>query len=722
MINAVTAICLVLMLAIIATTIIKLFTLDRAGKYEYIKNFKRGKFALIYLVAVPLYWIGIVYGGVSVGKAFLSAIKISVDLVLLKCDYVSVAALISANVFYHVTVDICYLLVIINAILFVFALIGQKVYNYFKLQYVTKISKTVYVVVGNNGKNLQIIQSVNKSGGNAILVGDGNDKIAEVAFAYKAAYLKLGKNGDVGKLLYSRIKSFEGKSVNVIVNTTDDALNLVYTEQIRDLIKKVPQKSNVIDDISGIKAYVFGEPENASAFEYFVADTKGSIHYLNKYRLSAMDFVEKFPITEFMDGCHVDYDTATIKENVDINVAMIGFGRANRQLFLTSVAANQFLTLSDGKLTEKAVDYWIYDKKEARNDKNLNHNYYRFQNELDSNTDNYLSLPKKPANEKFFELDINDPAFYNSIRKNLSCFAPTTAYNYIIISFGTDMENLDFAEKITAKLKEWNLFDSTKVFARIRDNALSEEVAKKYSEDVGFFCFGNEKEVVYNVKRIVSETKEVMARDKHLSYALRDAKEDEKEEALKAAALVEWNEKSQIQRESNAYACLTIRMKLQLMGYDYCALSENFADASNDFLERYQKGDPIDYFYQSKEIKGKRLIRYSNNMVEGSLRHTMAILEHQRWNAYMICCGMIPSTRDQIKNGNNKDFTQRRHGNITTFDGLKEFRTIEAERRKKTEEETDVIRYDYQIMDDLVWLLHNVGYKVIKKTPHSAKQ
>ena len=92
----------------------------------------------------------------------------------------------------------------------------------------------------------------------------------------------------------------------------------------------------------------------------------------------------------------------------------------------------------------------------------------------------------------------------------------------------------------------------------------------------------------------------------------------------------------------------------------------------------------------------------------------------------MISRGMIPSSRDQIlnekilvkgrlKNSNGKNYAVRRHGNLTTFEGLVEFRKMITDRDGSSELENDVIKYDYQILDDAYWLLSKNGYKIIKK-------
>ena len=133
----------------------------------------------------------------------------------------------------------------------------------------------------------------------------------------------------------------------------------------------------------------------------------------------------------------------------------------------------------------------------------------------------------------------------------------------------------------------------------------------------------------------------------------------------------------------------------------------------------------------------------------------------------MISKGTVPSNLYQIyadHNGrkftNGKSYRERRHGNLTTFEGLVEFRRLLANRKEiimkkkqmiarqekidikevvideraeieasleneaykkflnmpsRYEQEFDVIKYDYQLLDDAFWLLNKNGYKIIQK-------
>lgn len=715
--DVVIILCLIAMAVLVAVIFSKFFLLNRSDRYDYLSNFKKGKFIMLLFIAIPLYYIGYAYGSSSNGVILdiLASIKSSCETLVLKFDFSSPSSLMNTNELFRVAMYLCYILATINAILFAASLVGQRIINYIRKIRTTVFAKRVYVIVGYNEKNTLIIKSIDKKKHGVILLTDKADSVRKFAYVEKIAYSHLNPKDSLNKKLNRLFKNYNSRLVYIIINTEDDARNLIYVEEVAVIVDKYELYCHSIENKKGLACYVFGNPQNASTFLHFTEKTNGTIRYINKYLLISLDFIEKYPLTEFMGADEIDFKTATIKNDVNINVVMIGFGQTSQQLFLTSVANNQFATLIDGAYVEKPVNYYIYDKRDSRNDKKLNHNYYRFSNELDKDK-KYLDLPNKPANEEFFVLDINDNQFYKSIRENLKPTGNGKSFNYIIISYGADMENIDFAEKIVAKLKEWNLFEKTKVFVKIRDSRLSKKVIHgTFEKESGFIIFGNEQDIIYNVEQIISEKQELMARDKHLSYSIKAGMSEEDEVIARNKALVSWLRQNQVQRESNIYACLSIRMKLHLLGYDYVPQDSSLPSANEKFLKVYQEGDPINYSATDPIIKGKKAINYTNDYVEGSIRQHFAILEHQRWNAYMITCGYVPSTIEQIEAGDSKNVELRRHGNITTFKGLIDYRKIVAKLRNCSEENTDVIRYDYEIMDDLVWILTNSGHKIVKR-------
>lgn len=310
-----------------------------------------------------------------------------------------------------------------------------------------------------------------------------------------------------------------------------------------------------------LSIYVFGDPRYEAIYNEIVAKSCGIIHYKNKYRMIAMNFIDKYPLAKFMDGRHIDYTTSLLKPNVDVNVCMIGFGKPNQQIFLTSVANNQFVTSEEGRIGLKQVNYHIFDKSYAEYNKGLNHSYYRFRNEcIDAGIarDAYLPLPELPAHEEYHHRDINEPEFYNEIRRIVT--AKKTDANFIIISFENDLENIDMAQRLVAKSREWSA-DNLTIFVRVK----TAKEAQSLFTDKNVFLIGNENECVYNLSEITNDGIFQMAQMRNKIYDLEDSiKTSNKNLALSEETIHKsydqsnrkWFKKSQLERESSLYCCI----------------------------------------------------------------------------------------------------------------------------------------------------------------------
>lgn len=746
----ITSLCFVYMIGLLVFLLYRFFSSDGHKRLKFLKSFKRGKFALIYISALPLYIMGCIYNGMTFGTGILKGLQNTIELVVLKFNAGDVANLMQDNLFFRVTMSLCFSLVIINTIVFTITLFAQKSINKIRLLNVAHYEETVYVIVGANEHNFDILKSIKAGNSKAavIFLADLDKEVEDKLFVLRTPYYKFRNGGNLADVLEKLIKNPQDKLVRVVVNTNDDNENLLLTKQCCDMILQYKQEFS-LDYEFGFHIYVFGEIEYTSSFEYFVEKTKSYIRYVNRHRLIAMDFISKHSITEDMNEEMIDYDKGLLKSNVDLNVILIGFGKSNQRLFLTSVANNQFLTEKDGKVDLLPVSYTIYDKIDSKNDKNLNHSYNRynleFLNEI-KDTKDYFDIVDEPAKVSFNILDINDLNFYNCIKKNLTPKEGNIAQNQIIIAFGDDLQNLDLAEKISIKLLEWGLGACTKLYVKIKNHGLTEGVLEDYRKEKNIIAFGDEMETVYNINQIANEKAEKMAKCRHYIYSVLQAKqeEDKKKEVidqiakessvadladnknfiteipitredeklfLAKADAIWFMDNDYIRRLSNIYACLSIRLKLNLLGYDYCEVEDERKDASKEFLEKYQEGDPIVYNKRYHDI-----VEYPVEFIENTKRNNLAKQEHQRWNAYMITCGSIPSSKKQVKeDGRAKNEKQRRHANIATYEGLIEYRKFMAQLKNVDEKETDVIKYDYQIMDDVVWILNKNGYKIIKK-------
>jgi hypothetical protein len=287
------------------------------------------------------------------------------------------------------------------------------------------------------------------------------------------------------------------------------------------------------------------------------------------------------------------------------------------------------------------------------------------------------------------------------------------------------------AQKLVEKRKEWGL-ENLVIFVKVRVWHKEQTLL----DDEGCYFIGNERDIVYNIDNIMGNDIFSMAQMRNeiydLEYTVTANPDITVDDALiqknREAANKNWHtEKSQMQRESSIYCCLSLRSKLNLMGLDYCKKKndEDKGITEEEYLKIYAADDMPDFKTYNLKANGKPIVYYNLNF-QRSRRRNMTIHEHLGWNSFMISKGTIPSSRDQIENemiiddkgnlvhSNGKNYELRRHGNLTTFEGLVEYRKIVAARDKTDEIKKDVIKYDYQLLDDAYWLLESNGYKIVK--------
>ncbi len=719
MIFSVSLICIVYMVAIFGFIAGKFFVSKRKERIKLFKNFKKGKFALIYLASIPLYAVNFYNNGYNAGGSFLKAMKSTIDLIVLKFDYDSVSKLMSENTVFAIAMSLCFTLVTLNAAMFTFSLCGRALTNAVNLFIIRHFSKNIFVVIGNNQHNFEIINSASKRKTRIILMGRPDEEAKDEMFAARRAFVPLKESDDAGKKLTSLLGPLNKIKVTVIVNTKDDRLNLTVSEDLSNLAKEQNLDNLLYDSSLGLSVYVFCAPENESAFACVEHDSGGRVHRINKYNMIAADFVSKHPFTAYMDENYIDYKNAAVYEDVSVNTVIIGFGKTNQQIFLSTVSDITLMQIDkNGNYVQKPVNYFIFDKADSINHKNLNHSYFRYVREyaqLQKRKDEYLPLPPLPANYEFFKRDINSHLFYDEIKQCLS--SGKKNIGYIIISCSDDMGNVDLALKISETLREWALGFPVYVFVKIRDNNLSKKISsKELYADYDLIPFGEEKTLIYDIDRICNLFSERLAKRAHLVYSVSDELASNPEvdlAVLKKKASDSWYAFTNVQRVSNTHACQGIRVKLNLCGYDIG--NKNSEDLSKQFVSEYENGNPV--IRSKAPFEGRKAVLYDNASLEkDSLRKRLAIQEHCRWNAYMCCAGCLPATIEEIKKyKNNVLLKSRKHGNMTNHAGLIEYRKLAAVRDKSTEEDRDVIRYDFQLMDDVKWLLGTEDLKITKK-------
>ncbi|MBO7341627.1 MAG: hypothetical protein J6U87_02985 [Clostridia bacterium] len=713
---------------------------SRAEKIRFLQNFKKGNFVVVYLLALPVYTTGLIYAGERLLPAVLAAFKQAVALITLECEVEPISPLMQDVALFRYAVYLCFGVVVLNAALLAISLLFQHacaVWN--KLRFALARGDKL-VLIGNTAQNKQIYTSERRR--MKAVVDRISDQEGVELYKSETRYVRAQSTEKFVKGLVDRCFKHPRASYLAVLNTGDDAKNLSLCHALAAAYRdaRVAHPAVKPEQVLGrLRVYVYGNPAHEAIYTSLSDASEGCIRYINKYRQIATDFIDRYPLTRFMTKAQIDYDTALIKEDVALNVALIGFGGTNQQIFLSSVAGNQFLTRDGEGVTLKQVNYLIFDKKDAEKNKNLNHSYYRFKNEFEKEIaaqasakegepQPYLPFPTLPAHEDYHHLDVNDPQFYRDLRALID--RKPEDLSYVVIAFGKDLENVDMAQKLLDKKAEWgveNLF----VFVKVRSgNDCFPIFARK-----DCFLIADENRAAYHIDKIDDEEIVKMAKMRHQLYEMETHARksnyrcitSEEMEKIRRSADYNWHASlGQFERDSNLYACLGLRTKLHLLGLDY-QKDDGKGLSKEEYLDVYAAGDlprpsGLTLRYEVQDAvsgapvqRQKEIFSYGLDF-RASKRGHLAIQEHYRWNSYIISKGFVPASKKEIltlpKNG--KDYVLRRHGNLTTFEGLVEFRKMLAT-GGRTEEDTDVIRYDYQLLDDAYWLLTENGYCIVKK-------
>ena len=189
---------------------------------------------------------------------------------------------------------------------------------------------------------------------------EDNQKIYDSIEAGKGAIIDVKSNDAFSAQIQQIVNSAKivGQKNIVVINTKDEGINVALCECFAKCIALSSSEEKEML-FYNLRISIFGDANHQAAFEAAVGGAYGCISYVDKYQQIAMDFIERYPLTKFMDERHIDYDTSLVRKGVDINVFMLGFGKTNREIFFTSVANNQFLCEGEDGPSLKQVNYYI---------------------------------------------------------------------------------------------------------------------------------------------------------------------------------------------------------------------------------------------------------------------------------------------------------------------------------------------------------------------------
>ena len=746
-----TWVCFAAMVVWSAIIVFHLFFCKRKKRIDYLRSYARGKFTFAFVPFFFLYFVGLYFGRKEGMNSFdfmlpFEALKKTIEMISLRYDDVNNLLLTKAYRFYCIAIRYSYILITVNALLFAWAVLQQRV-SYWCNDFIRKSNRWCCVptfrknkcyIYGNNDKSRIMYKTAKEEGYRQRFIVDtfpiaGDTSLFSDKYRYSSCNDKRFKHEALyaKKVLRDRLlskwewfsKHFSDKRhLLMIINFADDNRNIELCRVLIDEIEKYFEKYKEQFDrcskteqktfkcsLNRINIIVFGDENLSSVYQEIENASHGCIRYTNKYRLISTDFVINHPFTAYMNENHIDYQKAVLKPNVNVSVVMIGFGKTNRRIFTDLIADNQFVQKTEKGYKTFQAKYFLYDCKNDIYTKDLNHDFFRYSRFLAQNPTaaEYLPLPVEPAIVRTCEgNDINSLGFYKSIRESLvgeDKKTDSSDLSYIIIAFGSDLENIEFAKKIRRKVIEWQI-PNCHIFVKVDKGSDHLEFLKKNSDFI---------------KPFVTDKKPNDTKGEESNNSIEENSDNTEDEN----AIILFGDEGKIYSVKNValkgyfnlVAFYNNRKRLSVEnGYDPKFFGDEWYskypyDRASSFAREMNLKNKLGMVNRSFEIRDEKADETESNqfleeiMRNDDVKEAWNRMEHLRWNAFMICNGYIPSTRKQIGKFNPDDedekaerkrieHMERHHCNLTTHEGLEIYEEMFAEYCSK--EGNSVIEYD----------------------------
>lgn len=712
----------------------------RKKRIDFVRAYKKGNFTVAFIPYFFLHIAGALYtktviAGTSLDGSiffenFFDSLAKTLLLAGLRFDTGSIQKYMDVWCFYKVSIYVAFSIVVFNATLFACSFLSQR-FSFHKstvrrLQR-RRVKKNTCFIFGNNRRNVDVYNSDNdKEYPIKYIIDKFEDKGDDEFFSHGIKYANYYGEKSESEYLkrYLNCKAKDQKELVIIINFEDDAKNLSLCNSFLQEITSYHKDNEAFDPedelkeklekvssrLSKVSIYVFGDGTKDSLFCELESQGFGVIHYTNKYRYIGQRFLWNNPLVKYMDKRHIDYKKALLKPGVKATFALVGFGKMNRELFSNLVSGNQFASEDEkGKPVPVQMDYYLYDKNKNLFSKDLNYGYFRYEkfyNEITNeenektkksknNKNDYLPLAPLPANVVPIEdCDINSPEFFESLHNNLSSSCDKHL-NFVFVSFGEDLDNAELAKKIAQLGKEWGIAN-LKVFVRMKHPMSNRSLV----ENADVCIYGDEDELYsLNIIQLKTFLKLGMLTDTAYQNISRENTGYENQSIKEVLLNRLWYAaRYNIERISSCYSGINVKNMLGLMNLEISSSSSEGQLTEKEYNSIYQP-------------KG----------ADSVIRKNLMFVEHMRWNAFMICNGYIPSTKKQIlkisgEGKKGKYHEERRHGNLTTFEGLDTFAQILTKKFGGDLKDYDVKKYDAMLMENCPTILGMIGMG-IKKRP-----
>jgi hypothetical protein len=579
-------------------------------------------------------------------------------------------ALARANNLYEIAIVICVIGCFLFTALIAIRVFFQSIINNLHYRLAVKYgTKPSFVIAGNSSPLEMFLASLSPvQKGRAIIILDSNNEDMKKEYSARG-FAVLAQRADKEALMKTGVAV--AKEATLVSLLEDDERSLSVARAFADIAKLAPNST----------ARIMYTGIDRSEHFSFSEKAPGQISFFNPYDIISRQFLMRYPASRFLPPSYIDTHAAKLNGTYAINHIFIGFGKTNAQILRKSVIIEQLPGCNYNALI---IDTDIEDSQAEF--KNAARGLF-----IDHSDDAQMYFPK-PDEQYFLEfkqMNVLSKEFYELTANRIT----SGDFSTVIIALGDDRFNAETAMELRQWLYERGA-DPCKlqiyIRAKRRSSIINDETLNFGIQESGIpiQVFGIEDDI-FSASLLINRDIDILA--KHIAGHY-------------AGGYSGWDRLTNQERDSNRSAALSIRVKLNLMGFD------------------------LKYDLKNTLEQDEAVIADFKNAYQGILRDNIARLEHQRWNTYHLASGWQTMPKNEVSAETRKNGRSRKHACITTFEGLEELAMLQAQMKTRNINEAereaaykaalsdyDTRLYDYNLMDKLLHNLEGTKFRIVKK-------
>lgn len=470
-----------------------------------------------------------------------------------------------------------------------------------------------------------------------------------------------------------------------------------------NLISLISQESDVLALIEQLNTYFSAHPtselsvhilyereDRLPVYESF-SQHRHRLNFFSYAQLVARSFIFDYPLTRLLPQRLIQTEKATLKK-ATIHYHLVGMKTTNQALYQHLFVTNQFPQANTSLMPKdwfgkEPLQYHLYDDTVIPS--SLLHDLTTYKN-----VKNYLPLPQLSSSTTPHLVD----DYVQSIKERL---LNSVDFQIVVIALESDIENLRVLQGVRDLVLKFRLHASVRIYVQLLHHGYaqhSELLKESFVQPLGQ---GHD---VYRLQTITTPNFLLMAENIH---TLLHPQTPFKQLSFQV-------------RKAYTYEAISIRFRLNLMGYDLVQQDKGLSEKR--FLEAY---DPYQYRVENLEHLRARndadIQKYYPKKL--SIRSYLAKQEHQRRVAFQLVNGWAPMPIDDVmKQPRLQEESRSEDACITTFDGLLTIQKIRREKQGLSFGESDVIYPYFVTFDHLYHVLKGTPFKIIDKIDPQANQ